>query len=124
MRLELSSCRPRFWYQLQALGKGKGQRLVLPAEAAAYLPSILAMEKPEFFFDYEVLLASDFKQLLDLTAKKPKEPLASATAKFREIRERAGISGCPHLHRQQFREAASGGDSAGHAHPMFPRRCC
>ena len=83
----------RFWYQLQALGVGNGERLVLPAEAAGYLPSILAMEKPEFFFGYEVVLASDFAQLLEMSAKVPKESLASAAAKFREIRERAGNLG-------------------------------
>jgi hypothetical protein len=80
----------RFWDQLQALGKGNGQRLLLPSEAAPYLTSILAMENPGFFFDYEVLLASDFKQLLALTAKAPDEPLASASAKFREFRDRMG----------------------------------
>jgi hypothetical protein len=80
----------RFWYQLQALGKGSGQRLVLPTEAAPYLTSILAMERPEFFFEYEVLLASDFNQLLDLTAKAADEPLGSASAKFREFRDRIG----------------------------------
>lgn len=79
-----------FWDQLRALGKGTGKRLVLPAEAAAYLPSMLALEKPEFFLEYEVLLASDFKQLLELATRKPDEPPPSASAKFREIRERAG----------------------------------
>lgn len=79
----------KFWDQLQTLGKGNGQRLVLPADASPYLSSVLAMEKPEFFLEYEVLLAADFKQLLELSAKSPKEPLATATAKFREIRERA-----------------------------------
>jgi hypothetical protein len=83
----------RFWYQLQALDKGKGRRLVLPAEAAEYLPSILAMEKPEFFFEHEVLLAKDFKTLVEMSAKSPKEPLASATANFQEIRNRAGATG-------------------------------
>jgi hypothetical protein len=78
------------WDQLQALGKGSGRRLILPAEAATILPSILALEKPGFFMDYEVLLAADYKQLLELAAKTPEGPLASATAKFREIRERAG----------------------------------
>lgn len=79
-----------FWDQLKALvGKGSGQRLVLPADAATDLPSILAMEKPGFFLEYEVLFAADFKQLLALTAKEPEEPLASASAKFREIREKA-----------------------------------
>ena len=79
-----------FWDQLQALGKGNGQRLVLPADAAAYLPSFLALEKPGFFLDYEVLLAADFKQLLDCSAKTLEGSLAASSAKFREIRERAG----------------------------------
>ena len=79
-----------FWDQLQALGKGNGQRLVLPAEAAAYLPSVLAFEKPGFFLEYEVLLAGDFKQLLDCSAKTLEGSLAASSAKFREIRERAG----------------------------------
>jgi len=79
-----------FWDQLQALGKGTGQRLVLPAEAATILPSMLALEKPGFFMEYEVLLAADFKQLLELSAKTPEGPVANATAEFRRIRERAG----------------------------------
>lgn len=79
-----------FWDQLQALGKGTGQRLVLPAEAAAILPSMLALEKPGFFMEYEVLLAADFKQLVELAAKTPEGPLANATKEFRLIRERAG----------------------------------
>jgi hypothetical protein len=78
------------WDQLQALGKGSGRRLILPAEAATILPSMLALEKPGFFMDYEVLLASDFKQLLDLSAKSPEGALASSITKFREIRERVG----------------------------------
>jgi hypothetical protein len=79
-----------FWDQLQALGPGKGRRLVLPAAAADWLPSVLAMENPGFFMDYEVLLAEDFRHLLDLSAKTPDGDVAAATAKFREIRERAG----------------------------------
>ena len=79
-----------FWDQLQALGKGTGQRLVLPAEAAACLPAMLAMEKPGFFLEYEVLLAGNFKQLLDLTAKQPDAALVTASAKFRAVRERVG----------------------------------
>jgi hypothetical protein len=79
-----------FWDQLQSLGKGGGQRLVLPADAVTYLPSMLALEKPGFFMEYEVLLAADFKQLLDLTAKTPEGTVATAIAEFRKIRERAG----------------------------------
>lgn len=79
-----------FWDQLHALGKGNGKRLILPAEAAAVLPSFLALEKPEFFMQYEVLLARDFKELLVLSAKTPEGALAPPLAKFKEIRDRMG----------------------------------
>ncbi len=77
----------QFWDRLRTLGKGNGQRLVLPADASPYLSSILAMEKPEFFLEYEVFLATDFKQLLEFSAKSPEGSLATTTTKFREIRE-------------------------------------
>ena len=79
-----------FWNQLQSLGKGHGQRLVLPTDAAPCLAAMLAMEKPEVFFDYEVLVAANFSQLLDLTAKAPSDTLAKTTAQFREIRDKLG----------------------------------
>ena len=79
-----------FWDQLLALGKGSGQRLVLPADAAATLPSFLALEKPGFFLSYEVLLAANFQQLLDLSAKAPQGALATATAKFHAIQDKVG----------------------------------
>ncbi len=81
---------PAFWDQILALGKGSGQRLLLPAEAEALMPSILAMENPAFFLKYEVLLAPDLKGLLELATTKPASPLANTLAKFREIREKAG----------------------------------
>jgi hypothetical protein len=80
---------PDFWDQIMALGPGKGRRLVLPAAAADWLPSLLALEKPGFFLDYEVLLADGFRDLLDLTAKEPDQEVAAACAKFRELREHA-----------------------------------
>ena len=79
-----------FWEQLMSLGKGNGQRLVLPAAAATSVPSILAMEKPGFFLEYEVLLAANFRQLLELTAKSPDDTLTKASAQFHEIRDRIG----------------------------------
>ena len=79
-----------FWEQLQSLGKGNGGRLVLPAGAAEYLPLMLAMEKPEFFFDYEVLLAADFDHLVALSEKTPGAAIAASTAKFQEIRNKLG----------------------------------
>jgi len=81
---------PAFWDQIQALGKGKGRHLVLPAEAEPLMPAILAMENPGFFLDYEVLLAPDLKGLLEIMTQKPDSPLAGVLAKFREIREKAG----------------------------------
>ncbi|MCU0749906.1 MAG: hypothetical protein MUF13_10225 [Akkermansiaceae bacterium] len=81
-----------FWDQLQSLGKGNGKRLILPADAAPLLPSILALEKPGFFMEYEVLLAADFKQLTEFAAKNPQGTLASPIAKFREIRDKVGTT--------------------------------
>lgn len=80
----------RFWDQLQALGAGNGGRLILPTAAAEYLPSMLALEKPQIFFDYEILLAANFEEAVALSAKTPDAPLAKAMASFREIREKAG----------------------------------
>ena len=79
-----------FWDHLRAVKSGTGGRLVLPAEAAAYLPSILAMENPKFFMDHEVVLAADFEQLLNLSAKKPDDAFGKISAQFREIREKMG----------------------------------
>ena len=81
---------PGFWNQLQSLGKGRGQRLVLPAEAEDYLSGMLTLGKIDFFLEYEVLLASDFKELLDLTSKTPEEKLPLPMKQFREFRLRAG----------------------------------
>lgn len=77
-----------FWEQLQALGNNNGRRLVLPAAAAEYLPSFLALEKSQFFFEHEVVLASNFQELLDLSAKNPPETVVKASVKFQEIREK------------------------------------
>jgi hypothetical protein len=79
-----------FWDQIRALPKGSGQRLILPADASTYLPSMLALERPEFFIEYEVILAADFTQLIALCAKKPEGPPGVAITEFRTIRERLG----------------------------------
>ncbi len=79
-----------FWDQLNALGKGKGERLILPSAAAEYLPALLAFENAQFFLDREVLLAANFQELLDLSAKLPNESIANSSAKFQEIRSKAG----------------------------------
>ncbi len=77
-----------FWNQLQSLGTGTGGRLILPSAAAEFLPSMLALEQPRIFFEYEVMLASNFNELLDRTAKTPDGSLAKIAGQFREIREK------------------------------------
>lgn len=79
-----------FWEQLRTVKDGNGGRLVLPAEAATYLPSILAMGNPKFFMDHEVVLAADFKQLLNLSAKTPGEDFEKISIQFEEIHEKMG----------------------------------
>jgi len=77
-----------FWRMLRSLESGGG-KLVLPAAAADWLPSLLAMDKARFFFDYEILLARDFDHLVTLSAKSPEGETAAACAQFAEIRSRA-----------------------------------
>ncbi|MGL4401805.1 MAG: hypothetical protein ACRCXD_18240 [Luteolibacter sp.] len=79
----------RFWDQLLVLEPGNGRRLILPTAAAEYLPCMLALENPQIFFDYEILLAANFEELVALSAKTPDEPVAKSMASFREIREKA-----------------------------------
>ncbi len=76
---------PDFWVRLRAVAAGGGGRVVIPAEAAPLLPSFLALEEPEFFLKFEVLLASDFGELLGRTAEAPGGPLQEQLAKFRDI---------------------------------------
>jgi hypothetical protein len=79
-----------FWDQLLALESGNGERLVLPAAAADVLPSLLATGRPAYFMNHEVLLARDFRHLLDLCAKQPPEVVSAASTKFHAIRDRMG----------------------------------
>jgi hypothetical protein len=79
-----------FWNQLQALPSSGGGRLILPGAAIEYLPAFLALEKPQFFMNYEVLFASDFKELLKLSAKKTDPSAELAFANFQEIRKKIG----------------------------------
>lgn len=78
-----------FWNHLHSLENGEGGRLVLPAAASEYLLSVLALEKPEFFLKYEVLLAANFDQMIALAEKNPGEAIAKSMMKFGEIRSKA-----------------------------------
>jgi hypothetical protein len=79
----------QFWNQLQSLGKGNGTRLVVPAETMDTFLALLALERPEFFLEYEVMMASDFKQLVLLTEKPLREDFAKSSAGFQEVRQKA-----------------------------------
>jgi hypothetical protein len=81
---------PDFWDRLRSLSKGPGGRLVIPLECAEFLPSVLAMEDPEFFLRYDVVLASNLTELLERSAKTPASPLAEVVTKFGDVRAKAG----------------------------------
>lgn len=79
------------WEQLRCLGPGNGRRLVLPTAAAtAELPAILALENPKFFFDYEVVLAANFHDVLEYSAKQAPESLVKGFTGFQQVREKQG----------------------------------
>jgi hypothetical protein len=81
---------PEFWTQLRDLDPASGGRLILPTAATSYLAAFLALERPQFFFNYEVLLASNFHELLELSAKIQDAPMAKISSKFQEIRGKIG----------------------------------
>ncbi len=80
----------RAWDKMRSLSSGPGGRLVLPREAEALLPSVLAIEDPAFFMKYEVVLADNLKELVEYSAKAGSGELAEASVKFAEIRDKMG----------------------------------
>jgi hypothetical protein len=80
----------RAWDKLRSLSSGPGGRLVLPREAEALLPSVLAIEDPAFFMKYEVVLADNLKELVEYSAKDGSGELAEASVRFAEIRDKMG----------------------------------
>lgn len=84
---------PRYlWYFVDALRKGDGGRLVIPADSAECLAALLTLEEPDFFLKYEVLTASNPEEMAKLCAKKPDEKQAAVSAKFKEIKDKAPAS--------------------------------
>jgi hypothetical protein len=77
-----------FWDQLDSLASSGGKRLILPAAAAEILPAMLALERPGFFFDHEVVLATNFQEMCDLAAKKLDDSARGSSQKFQEIRSK------------------------------------
>jgi hypothetical protein len=83
---------PLFWDSLRSLSDGPGGRLVIPRECAPLMLSVLAMEDPGFFFKYEVICASNLKELVERAAKRSTAPLDDASVKFHEVHEKIGTS--------------------------------
>ncbi len=79
-----------FWNRLRSLmdSDAPGGKLVVPTEAADTVGFILALERPEFFFKYEVMTASNLTELLDRSAKIPSSEIQDLSVKFRDIREK------------------------------------
>ncbi len=80
-----------FWNKVQTLYQNPSgkNRLVVPTAAAPYMLAVLALEQPQFFFDYEVISASNFSELLERSAGKLGAADAAASAKFAEIRDKS-----------------------------------
>lgn len=78
-----------FWRKIETLAEGSGGRLVVPAQAEEYFTAILALEKPEFFLKYEVLVASSPAEAAALCAKVPDEGKGAAFARFKEIKDKS-----------------------------------
>lgn len=81
------------WDRLRLLSSSdRGGRLVIPREMEPMLASVLALEDPGFFLKYEVIAASNLKELAERSAAKAEGPLAEASARFVEIRGKAGTT--------------------------------
>jgi hypothetical protein len=98
-----------FWRKVEALADGAGGRLIVPAAAEEYFTALLALEKPEFLFKYEVLIASSPAEAIALCAKLPDESHAAVFAKFKEIKDKSvtdplGSYLANHFVRQRFAE--------------------
>lgn len=78
-----------FWRALMELADGAGGRLIIPASAEPMLVNILALEKPEFFFKYEVLVASSLEEYVTLASRDVSDQHEEIYNKFNIIKEKA-----------------------------------
>jgi hypothetical protein len=80
---------PYFWRALMTLAEGSGGRLILPASAEPAFINLLALEKPDFFFKYEVLIASSVEEFVALSSKEPSDKHLEIYNKFKVIKEKS-----------------------------------
>ncbi|MFD2255537.1 hypothetical protein ACFSSA_02515 [Luteolibacter algae] len=78
-----------FWNFVLSMEHGNGGRLIVPAAAEEFFINLLALEVPEFFLKYEVLLASTPEEMIALSAKAPDENHRAVFAQFSEIQAKS-----------------------------------
>ncbi len=76
-----------FWRALMELAEGSGGRLIIPASAEPMFINLLALEKPEFFFKYEVLVASSLDEFATLASKESDAKHQEIYGKFKIIKD-------------------------------------
>lgn len=79
-----------FWHMVRTLADGEYETMVMAGEAMDYLPSLLTLDKAEFFFRNEVLLAKDANALVELASSKTPERVMQARESFEAIRGARG----------------------------------
>ncbi len=94
-----------FWRAIMVLAEGSGGRLIIPASAEPMFINLLALEKPEFFFKYEVLVASSLDELVTLSSKESSAQHEEIYNKFKLIKDKSTSSAIgPYLTNKFVRE--------------------
>lgn len=94
-----------FWRSLMELAEGSGGRLIIPASAEPMFINLLALEKPEFFFKYEVLVAPSLDEFATLSSKESDAKHQEIYSKFKVIKDTAaGKSMGTYLNNKIVRE--------------------
>lgn len=78
-----------FWRSLMELTEGAGGRLIIPASAEPMFVNLLALEKPDFFLKYEVLVATSLAEYVMLSRKEGSGQQDEIHQKFQIIQEKA-----------------------------------
>lgn len=78
-----------FWRSLMELTEGAGGRLIIPASAEPMFVNLLALEKPDFFLKYEVLMATSLSEYVMLSRKEVSGQQDEIRQKFQIIQEKA-----------------------------------
>jgi hypothetical protein len=81
-----------FWRALMVLAEGSGGRLIIPASAEPMFINLLALEKPDFFLKYEVLIASSLEEFVTLASKESSAQHEEVYNKFKLIKEKSAGS--------------------------------